>query len=58
MRAVVSRSTDRAGHRVGCFEGEEPHRYCPAHGLWIRELAAAGWTRSDVERVLDWVAGL
>jgi hypothetical protein len=24
------------------FEGEEPQRYCPAHGVWIRELAAAG----------------
>ncbi|MEU8663847.1 hypothetical protein [Actinoplanes philippinensis] len=24
------------------FEGEPPHRYCPAHGAWIRELAAAG----------------
>ncbi len=24
------------------FEGEEPVRFCPAHGDWIRELAAAG----------------
>lgn len=24
------------------FEGEEPGRYCPAHGAWIEELAAAG----------------
>jgi hypothetical protein len=24
------------------FDGEEPGRYCPEHGGWIRELAAAG----------------
>jgi hypothetical protein len=24
------------------FEGEGPGRYCPAHGAWIGELAAAG----------------
>jgi len=24
------------------FEGEEPVRFCVAHGDWIRELAAAG----------------
>lgn len=24
------------------FAGEEPVRFCPAHGDWIRELAAAG----------------
>jgi hypothetical protein len=24
------------------FPGEGPERYCPAHGAWIRELAAAG----------------
>ncbi|MBO3736811.1 hypothetical protein [Actinoplanes flavus] len=31
------------GHRERVlFEGEEPVRYCPEHGDWIRELAAAG----------------
>ncbi|MGX6600906.1 hypothetical protein ACWKSP_02035 [Micromonosporaceae bacterium Da 78-11] len=24
------------------FEGEEPVRFCPAHGAWIQDLAAAG----------------
>lgn len=24
------------------YPGEGPERYCPAHGAWIRELAAAG----------------
>jgi hypothetical protein len=24
------------------FEGQEPDRYCVAHGGWIRELAAVG----------------
>jgi hypothetical protein len=24
------------------FDGEEPVRFCPAHGDWIRELVAAG----------------
>jgi hypothetical protein len=24
------------------FDGEPPERYCPAHGDWIRELAAVG----------------
>ncbi|MEV8509996.1 hypothetical protein AB0368_34935 [Actinoplanes sp. NPDC051475] len=34
------------------FEGEEPVRFCPRHGGWIRELAAVG----DLSRATGWGA--
>jgi hypothetical protein len=46
------------------FPGEGPERYCPGHGAWIRELAAAGdlrWASAwgeDANRLLAPLLGV